>query len=42
MTTVVWIAAGAVSTGGVSAVAIKKLWKSKAQKEVEKGTHDEQ
>ncbi|WP_158789321.1 hypothetical protein [Granulicella sp. L46] len=29
--TAVWIAAGAVTTGGVSAIAITKLWNKKSR-----------
>jgi hypothetical protein len=29
--TAIWIAAGAVTTGGVSALAVTKLWNRKAQ-----------
>ena len=36
--TALWIAAGAVTTGGVSALAITKLWNKKEQG----GNHDEQ
>ena len=36
--TAVWIAATAVTTGGVSALAITKLWNKKAQ---EGGSNDE-
>jgi hypothetical protein len=31
MTTAVWIAAGIVSTGGVSALAVAKRWNTKAR-----------
>jgi hypothetical protein len=31
MTTAVWITAGAVSTGGLSALALAKFWSSKAR-----------
>jgi hypothetical protein len=36
MATAVWIAAGVVSTGGVSALAVAKLWNTEAR-EREKG-----
>jgi hypothetical protein len=36
--TALWIAAGAVSTGGVSALAVAKLWNKKArEREREQG-----
>jgi hypothetical protein len=31
MATAVWIAVGAVSTGGVSALAVARFWKTKAR-----------
>jgi hypothetical protein len=37
-----WIAAGAVSTGGVSALAVAKLWNKKAWKREQGGSHDNQ
>jgi hypothetical protein len=39
--TAVWIAAGAVTTGGVSALAVAKLWNRKAREREEGGTHVE-
>ena len=40
--TSVWIAAGAVSAGGVSALALAKLWNNKAREREQGGTNDEQ
>jgi hypothetical protein len=37
----VWIAAGAVSAGGVSALAVVKLWNNKAREREQGGTSDE-
>jgi hypothetical protein len=43
MATAVWIAASAVSTGGVSALAVAKFWNRKANREEAQGeNHDEQ
>jgi hypothetical protein len=39
--TAVWIAAGAITTGGVSALAVAKFWKSKAQEREQGGSHDQ-
>jgi hypothetical protein len=38
--TAVWIAAGAVTTGGVSALAVAKFWNRKAHEQG--GTDDQQ
>jgi hypothetical protein len=39
--TAVWIAAGAVSAGGVSALAVAKLWNKKPQERAQQGgSHD--
>ncbi|MEO8735161.1 MAG: hypothetical protein ABI380_01330 [Edaphobacter sp.] len=40
--TAVWIAAGVVSTGGVSALAVTKFWNSKAREREQGGNHDKQ
>lgn len=42
--TAVWIAAGAVSTGGLSALAVTKLWNKKAREPEQEqgGSHVEQ
>ena len=40
--TAVWIAAGAVTTGGVSALAITTLWNRKAREREEGAGNDEQ
>jgi hypothetical protein len=40
--TAVWIAAGVVSTGGVSALAIRKLWNSKAREREQGGSDAKQ
>ena len=40
--TAVWIAAGVVTTGGVSALAVAKLWNKKAQEHEEGGRNDQQ
>ncbi|WP_260703173.1 hypothetical protein [Edaphobacter flagellatus] len=37
-----WVAAGAVSTGGISALAVTKIWNRKARERKEGGKHDEQ
>jgi hypothetical protein len=40
--TAVWIAAGAVSTGGVSALAVAKLWNKKTREREQGGSDVEQ
>ena len=40
--TAVWIAASAVTTGGVSVLAIAKFWNSKAREREQGGSNDEQ
>jgi hypothetical protein len=40
--TALWIAAGAVSTGGVSALAVAKVWSRKAREYEEGGSNDKQ
>lgn len=40
--TALWIAAGAVSAGGVSALAVTKLFNKKAQQQEEGGSNDGQ
>jgi hypothetical protein len=40
--TAVWIAAGTVTTGGVSALAVAKFWNKKAQECEQGASHDEQ
>jgi len=42
MVTAVWIAAGVVSTGGVSALAVAKVWNRKAREREQGGSNDEQ
>jgi hypothetical protein len=42
MATAVWIAAGVVSTGGVSALAVAKLWAKKTREREQGGSNDEQ
>lgn len=42
MATAVWIATGVVSTGGVSALAVAKLWNRKAREREQGGNHNEQ
>jgi hypothetical protein len=42
MATALWIAAGAVSTGGVSTLAIAKIRNRKAREREQGGSHDEQ
>jgi hypothetical protein len=42
MATAVWIAAGVVSTGGVSALAAAKLWNRRAREREQGGDHHEQ
>ena len=39
--TAVWIAAGAVSTSGVSALAVAKLWNSKAREREQGGSSND-
>ncbi|MFC5861516.1 hypothetical protein ACFPT7_04370 [Acidicapsa dinghuensis] len=41
MATAVWIAAGAVSTGGVSALAVAKIWNKKAREREQGESNDE-
>jgi hypothetical protein len=40
--TAVWIAAGVVSTGGISALAVTKVWNSKAREREEEERNDKQ
>jgi hypothetical protein len=40
--TAVWIAAGAVSTGGISAFAVAKFWNNKAREREQGGKNDDQ
>ena len=40
--TALWIAAGAVTTGGVSALAVTKLWHRTAREREQGGTNAEQ
>jgi hypothetical protein len=42
MATAVWIVAGAVSTGGVSVLAVAKFWNRKAREREQGGSHDKQ
>jgi hypothetical protein len=42
MATAVWIAAGAISTGGVSALAVAKVWNRKARERKQGGSDDNQ
>jgi hypothetical protein len=42
MATAVWIAAGRVSTGGVSALAVTEFWNKETQKCEQGGGHDGQ
>jgi len=42
MATVVWIAAGAVSTGGVSALAVAKFRNRRARERAQGENNDEQ
>jgi hypothetical protein len=42
VTTAVWIAAGAVSTGGMSALAVAKMWNKKAREREQGGSDDKQ
>jgi hypothetical protein len=39
--TALWIAATAVTTGGVSALAVTKLWNKNAPQRQQGGTYDE-
>ena len=39
--TAVWIAAGAVTTGGVSALAVAKFWNKRAHEQGEGGANDQ-
>ena len=38
--TAVWIAAGAITAGGVSSLAVAKLWNKKADEHEEGGSND--
>jgi len=40
--TAVWIAAGAVATGGVSALAVTKFWNRKTEQREEGADHGDQ
>lgn len=40
--TALWIAAGAVTTGGVSALAVTKVWNSKAPAREKGGNREKQ
>ena len=40
--TALWIAAGAVTTGGVSALAAVKVWNKKTREREEGGSHEQQ
>jgi hypothetical protein len=40
--TAIWIAAGAVATGSVSALAVTKFWNSKAQEREQEEGHEQQ
>jgi hypothetical protein len=42
MATAVWIAAGVVSTGGVSALAVVKLLNNRTREQEQERNHDEQ
>ena len=42
LATAAWIAAGVVSTGGVSALAAAKVWNRKAREREQGGSNDEQ
>jgi hypothetical protein len=42
VTTAVWIAAGAVSTGGMSALAVAKMWNKKVREREQGGSDDKQ
>jgi hypothetical protein len=39
--TTVWIAAGVVSTGGVSALAVAKIWSNKTREREQGGVTDD-
>jgi len=39
--TAVWIAAGAVTTGGVSALAVAKFWNKRGHEQEEGGVNDQ-
>jgi hypothetical protein len=42
MATTVWIAAGVLSTGGVSALAVAKFWNKKTREREQGGSNVEQ
>jgi hypothetical protein len=42
MATAVWIAAGAVTTSGVSALAVAKLWNKKSREREQGESNDNQ
>jgi hypothetical protein len=42
VSTAVWVAASVVSTGGVSALAVAKLWNRKAREREQGESNDEQ
>jgi hypothetical protein len=42
MATAMWIAAGAVSTGGLSTLAVVKRWNAKAREHEQGGKNDKQ
>jgi hypothetical protein len=42
ITTAAWIAAGAISTSGVSALAVVKFFNKKAREREQGGSHDQQ
>ena len=42
MAAAAWIAAGVISTGGVSALAVAKFWNGKAREREQGGSNDEQ
>jgi hypothetical protein len=42
MAAAVWIAAGAVSTGGVSALVVGKFWNTKAREREQGGSNGKQ
>jgi hypothetical protein len=42
MATAVWVAAGAVSAGGISALAVAKFWNRNAREREQGGSNDEQ
>jgi hypothetical protein len=39
--TAVWIAAGVVSTGGISALAVTKIWNRNAREREQGGNHEQ-